>query len=57
MRMWVYAARHDVLATGVNNCRALRRFQPVANRGDLAIFTKYVCTECAIRIDDGATLY
>ena len=52
----VDAARHDVLAAGVDDGGAPRRIEPFAHGGDQAVAAQHVRPQRPVRVDDGAAL-
>jgi len=54
MRVWINAARHDVLPAGIDNASPGGRREIRANRGDDAVSAIDIAKETVLAGDDGA---
>jgi hypothetical protein len=54
VRVRIDAARHDVLAAGVDDGCARRRVQAFAHCGDQTVLAQHVGTQRLVGVDDGA---
>ncbi len=54
VRVRIDAARHHVLAAGVDDAGARRRFQAFAHGGNQAILAQHVGAKRLVGVDDGA---